>query len=169
METSNIKVNEAEKVDNTKITAHMLSEQERLSAQIVDTRKEITELTEAELKELEKETKQFEKGSFEHLRYLRMNFKHIGEEIPKDVPVTKYYRYIIENFRIMKPKEEWTDIDYKVDNSQWQRLMAASELRQRLEVQEIPLIDRQKRIIERVRNGTDYDVHSSKKFLERLQ
>ena len=50
METSNIKVNEAEKVDNTKITAHMLSEQERLSAQIVDTRKEITELTEAELK-----------------------------------------------------------------------------------------------------------------------
>lgn len=169
METSNIKVNEAEKVDNTKITAHMLSEQERLSAQIVDTRKEITELTEAELKELEKETKQFEKGSFRHLRYLRMNFKHIGEEIPKDVPVTKYYRCIIENFRIMKPKEEWTDIDYKVDNSQWQRLMAASELRQRLEVQEIPLIDRQKRIIERVRNGTDYDVHSSKKFLERLQ
>lgn len=31
METSNIKVNEAEKVDNTKITAQMLSEQERLS------------------------------------------------------------------------------------------------------------------------------------------
>ena len=145
------------------------SNKEKLSAQIVDTRKEITELTEAELKELEKETKQFEKGSFRHLRYLRMNFKHIGEEIPKDVPVTKYYRYIIENFRIMKPKEEWTDIDYKVDNSQWQRLMAASELRQRLEVQEIPLIDRQKRIIERVRNGTDYDVHSSKEFLERLQ
>ena len=138
METSNIKVNEAKKVDNTKITAQMLSEQ-------------------------------FEKGSFEHLRYLRMNFKHIGEEIPKDVPITKYYRYIIENFRIMKPKEEWTDIDYKVDNSQWQRLIAASGLRQRLEVQEIPLIDRQKRIIERVRNGTDYDVHSGKEFLERLQ
>ena len=169
METSNIKVNEAKKVDNTKITAQMLSEQERLSAQIVDTRKEITELTKAELKELESLTKQFEKGSFEHLRYLRMNFKHIGEEIPKDVPITKYYRYIIENFRIMKPKEEWTGIDYKVDNSQWQRLIAASGLRQRLEVQEIPLIDRQKRIIERVRNGTDYDVHSGKEFLERLQ
>ena len=169
METSNIKVNEAEKVDNTKITAQITSEQERLSAQIVDTRREITELTEAELKELEKETKQFEKGSFEHLRYLRMNFKHIGEEIPKDVPVTKYYRYIIENFRIMKPKEEWTDIDYKIYSSLRIRLSAASELRQRLEVQEIPLIDRQKRIIERVRNGTDYDVHSSKEFLERLQ
>ena len=137
--------------------------------QITDNRKEITELTEAELKELESVTKQFEKGSSEHLKYLRMNFKHIGEEIPKDVPVTKYYRYIIENFRIMKPKEEWTDIDYKVDNSQWQRLIAASGLRQRLEVQEIPLIDRQKRIIERVRNGTDYDVHSGKEFLERLQ
>ena len=66
METSNIKVNEAKKVDNTKITAQMLSEQERLSAQIVDTRTEITELTKAELKELESLTKQFEKGSFEH-------------------------------------------------------------------------------------------------------
>ena len=85
------------------------------------------------------------------------------------LPVTKYYRYIIENFRIMKPKEEWTDIDYKIYSSLRIRLSAASELRQRLEVQEIPLIDRQKRIIERVRNGTDYDVHSSKEFLERLQ
>ena len=169
LETSNIKINEAEKVDNTKITAQMLSEQERLSAQIVDTRKEITELTEAELKELENETKQFKKGSFRHLRYLRIHFKHIGEEIPKDVPVTKYYRYIIENFSVKKPKEEWTDIDYKIHSSLSQRLMAASELRQRLEVQEIPLIDRQKRIIERVRNGTDYDVHSGKEFLERLQ
>ena len=71
--------------------------------QITDNRKEITELTEAELKELESVTKQFEKGSSEHLKYLRMNFKHIGGEIPKDVPVTKYYRYIIENFRVKKP------------------------------------------------------------------
>ena len=47
--------------------------------QITDNRKEITELTEAELKELESVTKQFEKGSSEHLKYLRMNFKHIGE------------------------------------------------------------------------------------------
>lgn len=137
--------------------------------QITDNRREITELTEAELKELENETKQFEKGSFEHLRYLRMNFKCIGEEIPKDVPVTKYYRYIIENFSVTKPKEEWTDIDYKIHTSWWQRLMVSSTLRQQLEKQETPLIDRQKRIIERVRNGTDYDVHSSKEFLERLQ
>lgn len=167
METSNIKVNEAEKVDNTKITAQMLSEQEILSAQIVDTRKEITELTESELKELESLANQYGRNSFEYHKCL-MHFKHIGEEIPKDVPVTKYYRYIIENFRIMKPKEEWTDIDYKADYSRWQRLHVASVLRQQLMKQEIPLIDRQKRIIERVRNGTDFDVFSSQKFLEML-
>lgn len=167
METSNIKVNEAEKVDNTKITAQMLSEQERLSAQIVDTRKEITELTEAELKELESLTKQYGRDSFEYHKCL-MHFKHIGEEIPENVPAIEYYDYILKNFRNPKPKEEWTDVDYKADYSRWQRLMAASELRQRLEVQEIPLIDRQKRIIERVRNGTDFDVFSSQKFLEML-
>lgn len=167
LETSNIKVNEAEKVDNTKITAQMLSEQERLSAQIVDTRKEITELTEAELKELEKETKQYGRDSFEYHKCL-MHFKHIGEEIPEDVPAIEYYDYILKNFRNPKPKEEWTDVDYKADYSRWQRLMAASELRQRLMKQTIPLIDRQKRIIERVRNGTDFDVFSSQKFLEML-
>ena len=59
LETSNIKVNEAEKVDNTKITAQMLSEQERLSAQITDNRREITELTEAEQKELESLANQY--------------------------------------------------------------------------------------------------------------
>ena len=166
METSNIKVNEAEKVDNTKITAQMLSEQERLSAQIVDTRKEITELTEAELKELESLTKQYGR-SFEYHKCL-MNFKHIGEEIPEDVPAIEYYDYILKNFRNPKPKEEWTDVDYKADYSRWQRLMVASELRQRLMKQTIPLIDRQKRIIERVRNGTDFDVFSSQKFLEML-
>lgn len=166
LETSNIKVNEAEKVDNTKITAQMLSEQERLAAQIVDTRREITELTEAELKELESLTKQYGR-SFEYHKCL-MHFKHIGEEIPEDVPAIEYYDYILKNFRNPKPKEEWTDVDYKADYSRWQRLMVASELRQRLEVQEIPLIDRQKRIIERVRNGTDFDVFSSQKFLEML-
>ena len=31
-----------------------------------------------------------------------------------------------------------------------------------------PLTDRQKQIIERVRNGTDFDVYSSQKFLELL-
>lgn len=132
LETSNIKVNEAEKVDNTKITAQMLSEQERLAAQIVDTRREITELTEAEQKELESLANQYGRNSFEYHKCL-MHFKHIGEEIPEDVPAIEYYDYIL---KIMK--------------------------------QTIPLIDRQKRIIERVRNGTDFDVFSSQKFLEML-
>ena len=166
METSNIKVNEAEKVDNTKITAQMLSEQERLSAQITDNRREITELTEAEQKELESLTKQYGR-SFEYHIYL-MNFKHIGKEIPEDVPAIEYYDYILKNFRNPKPKEEWTDADYKADYSRWQRLHVAFVLRQQLMKQEIPLIDRQKRIIERVRNGTDFDVFSSQKFLEML-
>ena len=167
LETSNIKVNEAEKVDNTKITAQMLSEQERLAAQITDNRREITELTEAEQKELESLANQYGRNSFEYHKCL-MHFKHVGEEIPEDVPVTEYYDYILKNFRNPKPKEEWTDVDYKADYSRWQRLHVASVLRQQLMKQEIPLIDRQKRIIERVRNGTDFDIFSSKKFLEML-
>lgn len=167
LETSNIKVNEAEKVDNTKITAQMLSEQERLAAQITDNRREITELTEAEQKELESLANQYGRNSFEYHKCL-MHFKHIGEEIPEDVPAIEYYDYILKNFRNPKPKEEWTDVDYKADYSRWQRLHVASVLRQQLMKQEIPLIDRQKRIIERVRNGTDFDVFSSQKFLEML-
>lgn len=144
------------------------SNKEKLSAKVPDNRKEITEITETELKELEKVAKQYGRDSWEYSKYLKVNFKHIGEEIPEDVPFSEYYDYILKNFRNPKPKEEWTDVDYKADYSRWQRLMVASELRQRLEVQEIPLIDRQKRIIERVRNGTDFDVFSSQKFLEML-
>lgn len=136
------------------------------SAQITDNRREITELTEAEQKELESLTKQYGR-SFEYHIYL-MNFKHIGEEIPEDVPAIEYYDYILKNFRNPKPKEEWTDVDYKVDYSRNERCHVAFVLRQQLMKQEIPLIDRQKRIIERVRNGTDFDVLSSQKFLEML-
>ena len=104
LETSNIKVNEAEKVDNTKITAQMLSEQERLSAQIVRYQKRNNKkLTEAELKELESLTKQYGR-SFEYHKCL-MHFKHIGEEIPEDVPAIEYYDYILKNFRNPKQKK----------------------------------------------------------------
>ena len=168
LETNN-KINSGEKVDNTKIAAKMLSEQERLSAQIVDNRKEITELTEDELRELENATKQFEKDSFEHFEYLRENFKYIGEEIPEDIPVVGYYRYIFRNFGVTKPKKEWTDVDYRIYDSWHLRTMAANALKCRLEKQKIPLIDRQKRIIERVRNGTDFSTASSKEFSKRLQ
>ena len=154
METSNIKVNEAEKVDNTKITAHMLSEQERLSAQIVDTRKEITELTEAELKELEEIAKQYGRDSWKYSAYLKKNFKHIGEEIPENIPFSEYYDYILRNFRITKPMKEWTDIDYKVYNSWQKRLLVLFSIKEHGWKE--PFDDRQKRIIERVRNGTDY-------------
>lgn len=144
-----------------------MKEKEKILTQVPDNRKEITELTETELKELEKVANQYGRDSFEYHKYL-MHFKHIGEEIPEDVPVTEYYDYILKNFRNPKPKGEWTDVDYKINYSRNERLHVAFVLRQQLIKQKTPLIDRQKRIIERVRNGTDFDVFSSKKFLEML-
>lgn len=156
METSNIKVNEAEKVDNTKITAQMLSEQERLSAKVPDNRKEITEITETELKELEKVANQYGRNSWKYSAYLKKNFKHIGEEIPENIPFSEYHDYILRNFRITKPMKEWTDIDYKVYNSWQKRLLVLFSIKEHGWKE--PFDDRQKRIIERVRNGTDYDI-----------
>ena len=136
--------------------------------QITDNRKEITELIETALKDLENATKQFEKGSYEHLKYLRMNFKHIGGEIPKDVPYTKYTNYISRNFSVRKPREEWTDKEYKMDRSQWKRLLATAHLL-RWGEQKKSLTDKQKRFIERIRIGIDFDVDSTKELMERLQ
>lgn len=79
-ERSNTEVNNTEKVDNTEITAQVLSGQEKLSAQIVDTRKEIMELTETELKEIENVAKQYGRDSWKYSEYLKKNFKHIGGE-----------------------------------------------------------------------------------------
>lgn len=86
------------------------SNKEKLSAKVPDNRKEITEITETELKELEKVAKQYGRDSWEYSAYLKKNFKHIGEEIPENIPFSEYHDYIL------------------------------------------------KRIIERVRNGTDYDI-----------
>lgn len=144
-------------VRNIDLTGEMLSEEERLSALIEDNRREIDELTEEELKnELEKEVGH-EIGSWQRQNYLTKNFKHIGEEIPKDVPAIYYFRYILQNFRITKPKEEWTDRDYKVYKSRKVRLMVASIIRSHLKEQNTPFDARQRRIVERVRNGTDFD------------
>ena len=44
---------------------------------------------------------------------LAVSYTHLGEEIPEDVPAIEYYDYILKNFRNPKPKEEWTDVDYK--------------------------------------------------------
>lgn len=82
--------------------------------QITDNRREITELTDAEIKEIEKELEQYDKDSWQYSKYLE-KFKHIGGEIPKDVPFTEYSAYIHQNFRNPKPRKEWTARDYKVE------------------------------------------------------
>ena len=56
--------------------------------QIIDNRREIDYLSDAELKELEKELEQYDKDMWQHLDCLQ-KYKHIGEEIPKDVPDRK--------------------------------------------------------------------------------
>ena len=99
------------------------SNKEKLSAKVPDNRKEITEITETELKELEKVAKQYGRDSWEYSAYLKKNFKHIGEEIPENIPFSEYHDYILRNFRITKPMKEWTDIDYKVYNSRQKRLL----------------------------------------------
>ena len=143
---------------------------ENIPVEMTDKQKELEELMkvteedEALWEEIQREEAKISKNYM----YVRKNMTYKGEEIPKDVPFTEYFGYIFQNFRNPKPKEEWTDVDYKADYSRWQRLHVASVLGQQLSKQTIPLIDRQKRIIERVRNGTDFDIFSSKKFLEML-
>ena len=132
------------------------SNKEKLSAKVPDNRKEITEITETELKELEKVAKQYGRNSWEYSKYLKKNFKHIGEEIPEDVPFSEYHDYILWNFRITKPMSEWTDVDYKIYNSQRARFHVLFSIEEHGWKE--PFDDRQKRIIERVRNGTDYDI-----------
>lgn len=99
-----------------------ISNTERLSAQIIDNRKEIDELTETELKEVENIAKQYGRDSWEYSKYLKKNFKHIGEEIPEDIPLKKYHDYILWNFRIKKLRKEWTDRDCKAYESWRARL-----------------------------------------------
>lgn len=132
------------------------SNKEKLSAKVPDNRKEITGITETELKELEKVAKQYGRDSWEYSKYLKKNFKHIGEEIPENIPFSEYHDYILRNFRITKPMKEWTDIDYKVYNSRQKRLLVLFSIKEHGWKE--PFDDRQKRIIERVRNGTDYDI-----------
>lgn len=126
------------------------------SVQIIDNRKEITEITETELKELKEIAKQYGRDSWKYSAYLKKNFKHIGKEIPENIPFSEYRDYILRNFRITKPREEWTDIDYKVYNSWRARLLVLFSIKEHGWKE--PFDDRQKRIIERVRNGTDYDI-----------
>ena len=126
---------------------------------VTDNRREINELTDAEIKEIEKDLEQYDKCMWRHLEQLQ-KFKHIGEEIPKDVPFTEYSAYIHQNFRNPKPRKEWTARDYKVEASRERRLMVAFAIRNNGYKE--PLTDRQKRVVERVRNGTDFHVSFEK-------
>ena len=130
--------------------------------QIIDNRREIDYLSDAELKELEKELEQYDKDMWQHLDCLQ-KYKHIGEEIPKDVPFTEYSAYIHQNFRNPKPRKEWTARDYKVEAAKRARLRVAFTIRDHGYKE--PLTDRQKRVVERVRNGTDFHIYNS---LEKL-
>ena len=130
--------------------------------QITDNRREITELTDAEIKEIEKELEQYDKDSWQYSKYLE-KFKHIGGEIPKDVPFTEHFGYIHQNFRNTKPRKEWTARDYKVEAAKRARLRVAFTIRNHGYKE--PLTDRQKRVVERVRNGTDFHIYNS---LEKL-
>ena len=127
--------------------------------QITDNRREIDELTDTEIKEIEKKLEQYDKDSWQYSKYLE-KFKHIGGEIPKDVPFTEYSAYIHQNFRNPKPRKEWTARDYKVEASRERRLMVAFAIRNNGYKE--PLTDRQKRVVERVRNGTDFHVSFEK-------
>ena len=109
--------------------------------------------------ELEKELEQYDKDMWRHLDCLQ-KYKHIGEEIPKDVPFTEYFGYIFRNFRNPKPEEEWTVRDYKVDAARKTRQMAAFIIKDHGYKE--PLTDRQKRVVERIRNGTDFHVSLDK-------
>lgn len=145
-----------------------INETENISVKITDDRREIDELTDDELKELENATKQYEKDSYQYTQYLEKHFKHIGEEIPKEVPFTEYFSYIFRNFNNPKPRKEWTARDYKVDASREARLRAAFTIKEHGYKE--PLTDRQKRIVERIRNGTDFHIYDSfDKLRERFE
>ena len=135
--------------------------------QIIDNRREIDYLSDAELKELEKELEQYDKDMWQHLDCLQ-KYKHIGEEIPKDVPFTEYGDYIIRNFKVRKPEEEWTYEDYKEYWSIHDRHMMSAVIKGWGKQKE-PLTNYQKQFIEMVRNGTDFNSDSWHELLEGLE
>ena len=142
--------------ENNKIE---INDTENIPVEITDNRREIDDLSDAELKELEKELEQYDTDMWQHLDCLQ-KYKHIGEEIPKDVPFTEYFGYIIRNFCNPKPRKEWTVRDYKVDAARERRQMAAFIIKDHGYKE--PLTDRQKRVVERIRNGTDFHVSLDK-------
>ena len=144
-----------------------INDTENIPVEIIDNRREIDDLSDAELKELEKELEQYDKDMWRHLDCLQ-KYKHIGEEIPKDVPFTEYSSYIMRNFKVKKPREEWTYEDYKEHWSIHDRHMMSAVIKGWGKQKE-PLTNYQKQFIEMVRNGTDFNNDSWYKPLVGLE
>lgn len=89
--------------------------------------------------------------------------KYMGDEIPQNIPFAEYGRYILQHIGdglsccyINKPESKMTDFDYKEIESTRKRLYVAYVIKKWDNIE--PLSDRQKRIIEYVRVGIDFDV-----------
>ncbi len=76
-----------------------------MKEEIADMLEEDPQVIKELIKEIEKELEQYDKDSWHYSKYLE-KFKHIGGEIPKDVPFTEYSAYIHQNFRNPKPRKE---------------------------------------------------------------
>lgn len=72
--------------------------------QITDNRREITELTDAEIKEIEKELEQYDKCMWRHLEQLQ-KFKYIGGEIPKECRLPSITLTSIRISAILNPEK----------------------------------------------------------------
>ena len=143
---------------------------ENIPIQVIDNQKELEELMKVteEDEALWEEIQRKSAEVFKNYMYVRQNMTYKGEEIPKDVPFTEYTDYILRNFKVRKPEEEWTYEDYKEYWSIHDRLLM-SEVIKKLSKQKEPLTNRQKQFIEMVRNGTDFNNDSWHKLLEGLE
>lgn len=84
----------------------------------------------------------------------------INNEIPKTIPVADYAGYIMKNFKpdvikFKKPESEWTEEEH-TEYTKWVlKLSMAHRFKQQIQENK-PLTNRDKRIIERFRSGTDF-------------
>lgn len=147
-----------------------INDTENIPVEITDKQKELEELMivteeeEALLREIQREEAKISKNYM----YVRKNMTYKGEEIPKDVPFMEYTDYIVRNFKVRKPEEEWTYEDYKEYWSIHDRLLMSAVIKGWSKQKE-PLTNRQKQFIEMVRNGTDFNSDSWHELLEGLE
>ena len=143
---------------------------ENIPVQVTDNQKELEELMkvteedEALWEEIQREEAKISKNYM----YVRKNMTYKGEEIPKDVPFMEYTDYILRNFKVRKPEEEWTYEDYKEYWSIHDRLLMSAVIKGWGKRKE-PLSNWQKQFIEMVRNGTDFNSDSWHELLEGLK